>query len=165
MALTREQKQGMVEEYGGGLSEAPHAFLLDYQGITVPQDTELRRKVRATGGDYLVVKNRLALRAIEGRSLAELSEHFQGPTAVAFTDYAKEVPALEFKAGMVDHQMVAGEEIEEIASLPSREDLIAKLLFLLQSPVTRLARGLAAITRDFVVVLDQVREGKEKSNG
>lgn len=174
MALTRAQKDELIDKYQSGLAEAPHAFLLKYQGISVPQDTELRAKVRESGGSYLVVKNTLALRAVDGKALGELKEHFTGPTAVAFTDgdvvalaktltqFAKDVPVLEFKAGLVNHQAVAGEQVKEIASLPSRDELIAKLLFLLQSPVTRLARGLAAITRDFAVVLEQIRKQREQ---
>jgi len=174
MALTRAQKDDLIEKYEAGLAQAPHAFLMAYQGISVPQVTQLRAKVRESGGSYMVVKNTLALRAIDGKALGQLQEHFTGPTAVAFTDgdvvalaktltqFAKDVPVMEFKAGLVNSQVVEGSEVKEIASLPSREELIAKLLFLLQSPVTRLARGLAAISRDFVVVLEQIRKNREQ---
>jgi large subunit ribosomal protein L10 len=173
MALTRTKKNELLSDYESGFSEAPHAFLLGFQGISVPQVTELRSQVRKHGGSYLVVKNTLALRATDGKALAELKEQFEGPTAVAYTDgdavslakaltdFAKDVPAVVFKGGVVDSHPVAAEDIKEIAGLPSREELLAKLLFLMQSPVTRLARGLNAITRDFVVVLDQVRQQKE----
>jgi large subunit ribosomal protein L10 len=177
MPLTREDKEKLISEYQQGLAVAPHAFLLGFKGISVPQVTELRNRVRATGGEYLVVKNNLALRAIDSTALAALEEHFVGPTAVVFsskdpvalakalTDYAKDVPAIEFKAGMVESRAVAAGQIKEIAQLPSRNELIAKLLFLMQSPITRFAGVLAALPRSLVIVLDQVRLKKEAPEG
>jgi large subunit ribosomal protein L10 len=174
MPLSRADKEEMLSEYGNGLATAPHAFLLGYQGISVPQVTELRNRVRQSGGEYIVVKNTLALRAIDGEALGSLKEHFVGPTAVvwsakdpvalakALTDFAKDVPVLQFKAGLVEGRPVPAEQIKDIAQLPSREELIAKLLFLMQSPVTRFARVLAAVPQQFVVVLDQVRIKKEE---
>ncbi len=173
MPLTREQKESLVETYKEGLASAPNVFLMGYSGITVPQATELRDKIREVGGEYAVVKNRLALLAIEGQALDGLKEHIQGPTAVAFskddavsiakalTEFAKGVPAIEFKGGLVDGQAVEAAAIQEIASIPSREELIAKLLYLLQSPVTRFVRTLAEMPRRIVAVLDQVRQAKE----
>lgn len=174
MPLTREDKSELLQAYEQRLAVAPHAFVLDYQGIKVPQVTDLREKVRQSGGEYIVVKNTLALRAIDGESMAVLKEHFVGPTAVAFsdkdpvalaktlTDFAKDVPVLKFKAGLVEGRAVAADQIKDIAALPSREQLIAKLLFLMQSPVTRFARVLAAVPQSFVMVLDQVRKKKEE---
>ena len=173
MAQTRTRKEELTEHYGGGLATAKHAFLVNFEGLTVSQATDLRSRIREQGGAYEVVKNRLALRAIEGQGLGELKEHFRGPTAVAYadddpvtlakalTEFRKEVPAIEFKGGLVDGQAVDASEVESIAQMPGREELIAKLLFLLQSPVTRLVRGLAAIPRQLVVVLDQVAQKKE----
>jgi large subunit ribosomal protein L10 len=174
MPLTKEEKSDLIAEYEQGLAAAPHAFLLDFKGITVPQVTALRDKVRDSGGHYAVVKNTLALRAIDGKALAELKEHFVGPTAVvysmtdpvalakALTDFAKDVPAVQLKGGLVESRSIAAGQIKDIASLPSREQLIAKLLFLLQSPIARLARVLAAVPQQLVVVLDQVRKQKEE---
>ncbi len=175
MPLTRNDKEQMLAEYQGGLAKAPHAFVLGYQGITVPQVTELRNRVRQSGGEYIVVKNTLALRAIDSQALGQLKDHFVGPTAVVFsltdpvavakalTDYAKDVPAIKLKAGLVEGRAIAADQIKDIASLPSREALIAKLLFLLQSPITRFARVLAAVPQSFVMVLDQVRIKKEET--
>ena len=175
MPLSRADKEQMLEEYSQGLAQAPHAFLLGFKGIKVTQVTELREKVRQSGGHYVVVKNTLALRAIDGAALAALAEHFVGPTAVvwsakdpvalakALTDFAKDVPVLKFKAGLVEGRAVPADQIKEIAQLPGREELIAKLLFLLQSPVTRFARVLAAVPQSFVTVLDQVRKKKEEA--
>jgi len=174
MALSRKKKEELVGAYEEGLAKAPHAFVLGYKGISVPQVTELRAKIRDTGSSYMVVKNRLALRAIEGKALGDLGEQFSGPTAVAYsedspvelakalTDFAKTVPAIEVRGGLLNGQQVEAGQIKEIANLPTREELIAKLLFLLQSPITRLVRTLAAVPRDFVVVLSQVAGKKEE---
>ena len=173
MALTRTKKQELIADYESGLATAAHAFLVDFKGVTVPQATDLRSRIRASGGHYRVVKNTLALIAVGGKSLADLKEHFEGPTAVAYTnddavslakvltDFRKEVPIVELKGGVVDGKPIAGGEVEALAKMPSRDELIAKLLFLLQSPVTRLARGLAAIPRQLVVVLDQIAKSRE----
>lgn len=175
MPLTKHDKEELLAAYEQGLAQAPHAFLLGYQGITVPQVTELRNRVRNSGGEYIVVKNTLALRAIDSKALGQLKEHFTGPTAVVFsqkdpvavakalTDFAKDVPAVQFKAGLVEGRAVPAEQIKDIAALPSREELIAKLLFLLQSPIIRFARVLAAVPQQFVAVLDQVRIKKEEA--
>lgn len=174
MPLTREQKEQLAESYQNGLAKALNVFLLGFEGISVPDVTELRNQVRESGGEYVVVKNRLALRAIEGAQLESLKSEFKGTTAAAFsnadaaglakalTEFAKKVPAVTLKSGLLDGQTVAAAEIQEIASLPSRDELIAKLLFLLQSPVTSFVRTLNEIPRQFVGVLDQI--GKTKEN-
>jgi large subunit ribosomal protein L10 len=173
MPLTKTQKEELVGRYAGGLATAPHAFLISYQGIKVNDVTELRARVRAAGGSYEVVKNTLALLAIEGKPLGALKDTFTGALAVvytegdpvavakALTEFAKTVPAVVFRGGMVDGKPIAANEVEQIAKLPSREELIAKLLFLLQSPVSRFVRTLGAVTREFVVVMDQI--GKQKA--
>lgn len=171
MAISRAKKEDMVASYEQGLGGSANAFLVGFDKITVAQVDDLRRRVRESGGHYEVVKNRLAKRAIEGTPFESLGEHFNGMTAVAYsddavglakalTDFAKEEPVLEFKAGLVDGQAVSGDDIKNIANLPSREELIAKLLFLLQSPISRFARTLGAIPQQFVTVLDQVAQQK-----
>lgn len=176
MPLSRTKKEQLLAEYEEGVVDAPHAFLLGYQGISVPKVTELRRRIRESGGSYLVVKNRLVLRAIEGKALGQLKDRFTGPTAVAYSesepvalakvlaDFQKEAPFIELKGGLLNGLPVAGEQIKEIAELPTREQLLAKLLYLLQSPVTRVVRTLAAVPRSFVVVLDQIRRQKEEQD-
>lgn len=173
MALNKNQKTEMVASYGQGLADAPHAFVVGFQGISVPQVTDLRAKVRQSGGHYEVVKNTLVLRAIEGKALDEVKEVFQGPTAVVYstgdavelaktlTEFAKTAPVLQFKGGVVEGRPVAANQIKDIAELPSREELLAKLLFLLQSPITRLVRDLADFSRQLVSVLDQVAKQKQ----
>lgn len=172
MPLTLEQKQDVVERYRQGVAASSNVYLIDYKGISVPAVTELRAQVRQAGGEYRVIKNRLMLRAIGGSALEGLGEQFSGPTAVVYgddavglakvlSDFVGEAKVLEFKAGLVDGQPVPAESIKEIATLPSREELIAKLLYLLQSPISRFATVLAAIPRQFVVALDQIRLKKE----
>jgi large subunit ribosomal protein L10 len=175
MPLSRQQKEQLIESYQEGMAAAPHVFLISYKGISVPQVTELRRRIREIGGTYAVVKNRLVLRAIDGKALDGLKGEFEGPTAVAYsnedpvslaktlTEYANEFPVLEFKTSLVEGQSIQAEEVKEIASLPSREELITKLVFLLQSPITSFVRILGALPKQFVVVLDQVRQQKEGS--
>jgi large subunit ribosomal protein L10 len=173
MPLSRQQKEELVARYREELGSVPHAFLLDFKGITVPQVTGLRARLRESGGQYLVVKNTLALRAIAGGPLEQLKELFDGPVAVAFShedpvglakalaQFAKEIPTIQVRGGLLDGRPVGAGQVQDIANLPSREELIAKLLFLLQSPITRLARVLAAVPQQLVVVLDQVRQQKE----
>jgi len=174
MSLTREQKESIREGYEQGLALASNVFLVDYKGVSVPEITDLRNRVRDAGGEYIVVKNRLVRRVIQDASLSALEEHFRGSVGVAFgegdpvdlaralSDFAKDVPEFELKAGIVEGQTVESEQIKEIASLPSREDLLTKLVFLLQSPITNFVRTLGAIPRSFVVVLDQIRLKKEE---
>lgn len=172
MPITRSDKDSIIEHYQTGVSVTSHAFLVDYKGISANQVADLRAKIRESGGSYEVVKNRLLLRAIEGQPLEAIKDQVQGPTAIAYaedpvrlakvlTDFAKDVPAVEFKGGIVEGAAITADQVKEIARLPSRDELLAKLLFLMQSPITRLARGLAAIPGQFVVVLDQIAQGKE----
>ena len=174
MALTREAKSELLASYREELALASHTFLVGFSGITVSQVDDLRSRVRTAGGHYTVVKNRIARLAFEDTSLSGLSEHLVGPVAVAYTaddpvglaraldEFAKDVPVLEFKAGLVEGQQVSGEAIREIADLPSREDLVAKLLFLLQSPIVRFVRGLGDIAPQLLRVLNQVASQKEE---
>ncbi len=176
MPLSRSQKEEVVSSYQEGLAKAPHVFLVDYAGITVPEVTDLRNRLRETGGSYAVIKNRLARLAIQGEALEALADAFEGPVAAAYseddavalakalTDFAKEVPALELKVGLVEGQRVDAEQIKQIASLPGRDELVAKLLYLLQSPVVRFVRSLADIQSQFVSVVDQIRTAKESEN-
>jgi len=173
MPFSRQQKEQLLSRYQERMVQAPHVFLVDYKGVTVTEDTQFRRRVRETGGAYEVVKNRLALRAIEGSSLEGLKSEFIGPTAVAYssddpvglakaiTDFVKEVPAVEVKGGLVDGRIISAEDVQRIATLPSREELISKLVYLLQSPISGFVKLLGALPRQFVVVLDQVRQQKE----
>jgi large subunit ribosomal protein L10 len=169
----REQKAEAISEFTEGIGSATNAFVLDFKGITVPQVTELRKQIRETGSEYVVIKNTLALIAVKDTPLTKLTQHFTGMTAVAYnatdavalakvlTKFAKDVPVVQFKAALLGGQPVAASEIQNIANLPSREELVSKLLFMLQFPMRGLATVLAANIRNLAVVIDQVRQQKE----
>ena len=170
---TRAEKAAAVSEFSEGIGKATNAFLIDFKGITVPQVTELRKQVRETGSDYIVVKNTLALIAVKDSPLTQLKQHFSGMTAVAYnatdavalakalTRFAKDVPAVQFKGVLVNGLAVPTTEIQNIANLPTREELVSKLLYLLQSPVRGLVTVLSANIRNLAVVLDQIAKQKE----
>jgi large subunit ribosomal protein L10 len=172
---TRTQKATEVAELTEQIGKATNAFLIEFKGITVPQVTELRKQVRETGSDYVVVKNTLALIAVKDSPLTNLREAFSGPTAVAYnatdavalakalTKFAKDVPAVQFKGAMLNGQIVPASEIQNIANLPTREELVAKLLFLMQSPIRGLVTVLQGNIRNLAVVLDQIAQ--QKSGG
>lgn len=170
--MNRDEKQQVVETLTREIGQATNAFLIEFKGITVPQVTELRKQVRESGSSYVVVKNTLALIALKDSPMVELREKFTGETAVAYNSgdpvslakalskFAKDVPAVHFKGAMLDRRVVAAEQIETIASLPSREELVSRLLFMLQSPIRGLVTVLQANIRNLAVVLDQVAKQK-----
>jgi len=172
---TREQKAAEVSELTEQIGKASNAFLIDFKGITVPQVTELRKQVRQTNSGYVVVKNTLALIALKDSPIINMKEQFTGPTAIAFnatdavvlakalTKFAKDVPAVHFKGALLNGQVVSASEIQNIANLPSREELVAKLLYMLQAPIRGLAVVLQANIRNLAVVIDQI--AKQKTGG
>src|SRR5258707_11969793 len=170
--MNREDKAAAISELGEGIGKATNAFVISFKGITVPQVTELRRQVRDTSSTYVVVKNTLALIAVKGSPLKALEKAFSGPTAVAYnttdavalakalTKFAKDVPSVQFKGALLNGQIVPTSEIQTIASLPTREQLIAKLLYLMQHPIRGLATVLQGTIRKFAVVVDQIAKQK-----
>ncbi len=152
-----ELKQPVVEEIKGHVENAKAAVLVDYRGLTVAEDTELRKALRQAGVVYKVYKNTMLNFAFKGTAYEALAKDLNGPTAVAFgiqdataparvlNDLAKKMPKLEFKAGVVEGTYYDRKGIETIATIPSREVLISKLLGSLQSPITNLARVLKQI--------------------
>ena len=177
--MNRNEKAQAISDLNEGIGSATNAFLMSFKGITVPQVTELRRQVRETGSEYLVVKNTLALIAVKDSPLVALKDQFSGETAVAFnksdavalakalTKFAKDVPTVQFKGAMLNGQVVPATQIQAIAALPSREELLSKLLYLMQHPIRGLAIVLNANIRNLAVVLDQVakqRGGGEEAN-
>lgn len=174
--MNRDEKQQSVAELTAELGSTTNAFVLEFKGITVPQVTELRRQIRDTRSKYVVVKNTLALIAVKDSPMKALSEYFSGPTAVAYGDdavalakaltkFAKDVPAaLTFKGALLDGKAVPASQIEEIASLPSREELVSRLLFMLQTPMRHLVTVLSANQRNLAVVLDQIAKAKESGD-
>ena len=167
---TREQKSTEISALTDQIGRASNAFLIDFKGITVPQVTELRKQVRETKSGYVVVKNTLALIALKDSPIVAMKEQFTGPTAIAFnandavvlakalTKFAKDVPAVRFKGAMLNGQVVPTEQIQTIATLPSRQELVSRLLFLLQSPMRGLVTVLQANIRNLAVVLDQIEK-------
>jgi large subunit ribosomal protein L10 len=170
--MKREEKAQAISDYES-IGKATNAFLIDFKGITVPQVTELRKQVRETGSRYIVVKNTLALIAVKDSPLITLEKHFSGMTAVAYnttdavalakalTKFAKDVPTVSFKGAMLNGQIVPASQIQNIASLPSRPELVSKLLFLMLSPIRGLVTVLNANIRNLAVVLDQIAKQKE----
>jgi large subunit ribosomal protein L10 len=141
--------------------------------MTVAQDTELRQKIRASNSKYRVVKNTLARKAAEGTPAEGVTKSFDGSTAIAFnstdpvalakalTAYAKTNPLFVFKAGIVEGRVVNVSDIASVAAMPSKEELIAKLLFVINSPVRRIAVALNGVARNLAVVLMQAIEQKK----
>lgn len=171
--MNREEKAEAISELESAIGSATNAFLIDFKGVTVPQVTELRRQIRQTNSGYIVVKNTLALIALKNSPMIAMKEKFAGPTAVAYnktdavvlakalTKFAKDVPAVQFKGALLNGQVVPASEIQNIANLPSREELISKLLYLMQHPIRGLAVVLSANLRNLAVVVDQIRKQKE----
>lgn len=152
-----EIKKPIVDEIKGHVANAQSAVLVDYRGLTVEEDTKLRKALREAGVVYKVYKNTMLNFAFEGTDFAQLSKNLEGPTAIAFgmddataparilSEFAKNAPALEIKAGVVEGTYYDAAGMELIAKIPSREVLISKLLGSLQSPITNLARVLKQI--------------------
>ena len=173
--MNRTEKTEAVEALGRGLAQSSNAILFGFAGLKVPEVTELRRQVRGTDSEYLVVKNTLALRATKGTALEAVAEHFVGPTAVAYTKtnpvalakvltaFAKANPNLVFKAAVIEGRAIPAAEIKTIAELPTREELVAKLLFIMQSPLRRLVTVLNGPVRNLAGVMSQIAEHKSKS--
>jgi large subunit ribosomal protein L10 len=170
--VNRTEKADAVASMGERLGKAPYAFLIDYKGLKVPDATELRRQVRATGSEYLVVKNTLALRALRETPLGALSSHFTGMTAVALSKgdvvglakvlhtFGKTNPNVKVKAILVGGKEAPAASLEALASMPTRNELVARLLGLIQSPVRRLVTVLSGPKRKLVVGLKAVADKK-----
>ena len=155
-----ELKQPVINEIKGHIEGASSAVLVDYRGITVAQDTALRKKLREAGVVYKVYKNTMLRLAFEGTDFAQLDSNLEGPTAIAFgkddataparliKEALKDCPTLEFKAGVVEGTYYDANGIVAIADIPSREVLISKLLGSLQSPIANFARVIKQIAEN-----------------
>ena len=152
-----ELKKPIVDQISEELNGAKAAVLVDYRGLTVEQDTELRKQLREAGVVYKVYKNTMINFAVKGTEFEELSKHLEGPTAIAISkedataparilfNFAKNAPKLELKAGVVDGTYYDEKGIQVIATIPSREELLSKLLGSMQSPITNFARVIKQI--------------------
>jgi large subunit ribosomal protein L10 len=151
--MNRTEKQELIDELHKELQSSPHAVLVDFRGLSVPAATEFRKRMRASGSHYRVVKNSLALRAAKGTPLERIESKFEGTTGIAYTgddpvalakvlvDFAKDHPALSVKAGVISgSQLVDAEGVKVLSTMPGLPEMRARLLGLLQAPATRLVR-------------------------
>lgn len=170
--MDREQKRKFVKEWSEQIKDVPNAVLVDFRGMTVEEANALRSRIRESESEYRVVKNNLAVLAVPGTPLEALKEHFEGPCAVAYNrhdpaalakmlvEFSKDGP-LEIKAGVLDGKLLEAGEIVELSKLPDKEELLGKLLYLMNHPIRSLAATLNAIVRNLAVVLAQVAKAKE----
>lgn len=169
----RKQKQHDLDRLRQDLQSSGAVFVTSFNKLTVAQDFELRKVVRGAGGMYRVVKNTLAEKASAGLPAAEVLGSLKGTTALAFTagdpvalakalsDYARANPVITFKAGLVEGRAIDLKAIEELASMPPKEEIYAKLLYLINAPAQRLVTALQGVARNLAVVVDQgVKENK-----
>jgi large subunit ribosomal protein L10 len=173
MAVTRAKKVTAVENLVGELKRASSMIVATYSKLTVTQDFELRKALRPTGAKYRVVKNTLAERAGKGTKVEQALVNLVGVTSIAYTEgdpvalakalakYVKDNPEFSFKAGIVEGRLISVKEIESLATMPSKEELYSKLLFLLNAPSQRLVTTMNAVGRDLAVVVGQGVEQKK----
>lgn len=170
---TRREKQADLEALAEQFKQADAAMLVSFKKMTVAKDQELRRQLREAGVTYSVVKNTLARKAATGTPLEPMSEQFKGVTAVALSKgdpvnlskaiskFTKANPDIfSFKVGLVEGKVIELRDVEAIAGLPSREELLSKILFLLNSQAQRLVTVISAVPRNLAVVVKQVSDGK-----
>ena len=175
MAVSRAKKKDQVEKLSGELKNVSSVIVSTYSKMTVAQDYELRKAVRGTGAKYQVVKNTLAERASLGTKVEEVLKNLSGVNSISYTTgdpvalakalskYAKDNPEFTFKAGLVEGRVISINEIQALATMPSKEEIYSKLLFLINAPAQRLATVMNAVGRNLAIVVDQgVKEKKFK---
>jgi large subunit ribosomal protein L10 len=167
MAVTRAKKTEQVEKLGKDLQKVSSLIVTTYNKLTVAQDYELRKTLRSSGARYAVVKNTLAELAAKGTKAEGVLKDLSGVTSIAYTSgdpvalakalakYAKDNPEFTFKAGVVEGRVVSINEIKALATMPSKEEIHAKLLFLINAPAQRLVTVMNGVCRNLAVVVDQ----------
>lgn len=172
----RSEKQQDLDKLKTELARVSTVILTTFQGIKVQDDTKLRRAVQAVGGKYQVVKNTLAERAGSGTPAENLLKNLTGTNSIAYTEtdpvalakaltkVAKDVPSFQFKAGLVEGRVISIAEIQQLANLPSKEELVSKIMFLLNAPAQRIAIALNALPRNAAVVVSEAVKANKFSS-
>ena len=173
----RSEKQQDLDKLKGELAKVSTVILTTFQGITVQDDTKLRRSVQAAGGNYKVVKNTIAERAASGTPAEKLLTNLKGTNSIAFTNtdpvalakaltkIAKDVPAFQFRSGLVEGRVISIAEIQQLANLPSKDELISKIMFLLNAPAQRIAMALNALPRNLAVTVNEAIKANKFGSG
>jgi len=178
MAVTKAKKTEQVQKLSASLQSASSMIVGTFSKLTVAKADELRKTVRSAGGKYQVVKNTLAKRASEGTKVAEALKNLEGVSAIAYTSgdpvalakalskYVESNPEFSFKSGILEGRLISQIEIKALATMPSKEEIYSKLLFLMQAPAQRLVTVMNAAGRDLAVVINQgVDKEKFKETG
>ena len=173
----RSEKQADLDRLKSELAKVSTVILTTFQGIKVDEDTKLRRAVQAAGGKYRVVKNTLAERAGAGTPAENLLKNLRGTNSIAYTEtdpvalakaitkIAKDDPPFQFKAGVVEGRVVSIADIKQLANLPSRDELISKIMFLLNAPAQRIAVALNALPRNLAVTVNEAIKANKFGSG
>src|SRR6202011_421906 len=173
----RSEKQQDLDNLKADLAKISSVILTTFQGITVEDDTKLRRAVQAAGGKYQVVKNTIAELAGSGTPAEGVLKNLKGTNSIAYTatdavalakaltKIAKDVPSFKFKAGVVEGKVISIAEIQQLANLPSKEELISKIMFLLNAPAQRIALALNALPRNVAVVVSEAVKAEKFGSG
>ncbi len=176
MAVTKAKKIEQVEELGKELQSVSNMIVATYSKLTVAKDYELRKTVREAGAKYRVVKNTLAELAAKGSKVEAALKGLEGVTSIAYTSgdpvslakvlakYAKDNPEFTFKAGLVEGRVISINEIQALATMPSKEEIHSKLLFLINAPAQRLVTVMNAVGKDLAVVINQGVEKQKFAN-
>jgi large subunit ribosomal protein L10 len=172
----KSEKQKDLDKLKTELAKVSTVILTTFQGITVEEDTKLRRAVQAAGGKYEVVKNTLAELAGAGTPAEGVLRNLRGTHSIAYTQtdpvalakaltkVAKDVPAFQFKSGVVEGKVISIAEIKQLADMPSKEELISKIMFLLNAPAQRIASALNALPRNLAVTVSEAVKANKFSS-